>query len=175
MSTNSDILNKGFSYAQEAIRQAMRDKCYEAASVIIEHAIDNKEWRSFTGNTVTSYAFGCYENGALFEIFISGDEMKSPIRAKVEKGEVLFLQNPYEGKARAIKGRVDITNKFGYDFSFSFLQRYKTRKKGYSIVITTGTEYSEYLEIVYELNTLTDTYEAVKSGLVDNILRKKVL
>lgn len=125
---------------------------------LIKHAIGNKGYDSFTGNTVTSYACGIYYNGDLMGIILAADGMKKPVAKKIKKGKRLFLKRPYEGKSRAVKGTVKVDDFYGAESSEKFLESYRPIiKNGYAIVMTTGTEYSEYLENVRELNVLSDT------------------
>ena len=40
---------------------------------------------------------------------------------------------------------------------------------GFSVVMTTGTEYSEYLENVRNLNVLTDTFKSSKGIMLEEL------
>jgi len=51
--------------------------------------------------------------------------------------------------------------------SFRILQTLSPKTKGLSIIMTTGTEYSTYLESVHNLNVLSDT---AKGSNVKNLL-----
>ena len=42
-------------------------------------------------------------------------------------------------------------------------------RKGFAIVMTTGTEYSVYIEQVHGLNVMTDTFQRAKSILNKNV------
>jgi hypothetical protein len=98
----------------------------------------------------------------------SGESMQAPVHAKIQKGERVYLDNPYEGRPRAVTGKVDIRYDLsGMDTAFAILQGIGSPSKGISILMTTGTEYSTYLESVHNLNVLSDTAEGgnVKSLL----------
>ena len=95
--------------------------------------------------------------------------MASPVHAKIQNGQTVYLKNPYEGKPRSVKGKVNIVyNDSGMESSFKILQNLKTGK-GLSIIMTTGTEYSTYLENVHDLNVLSDT---AKESNIKNLLYK---
>lgn len=89
---------------------------------------------------------------------------------KVPKGIRVFLNKPYEGNPRAVTGRVDVDDLYGKDSSFDFLKSYKGfPNKSFGIVMTTGTEYSGYIESVHNLNVLTDTFQRAKQILSKNL------
>jgi hypothetical protein len=87
---------------------------------------------------------------------------------KIRYGELVFLQNPYEGDARAVRGAVDVANEFGQDTSVRFLLEHKCPKDGWGLVMTTGTEYSEFLETIYGYDVLTATAEEAYSIISRN-------
>lgn len=176
MSSNSKIISKGFALAETLVRDAIIKKMMEAGLELVLHAHENREWQSFTGNTITSYGYGIYEKGRLIYRYISGQDMKDPVRRKIMKGEIYFLEKPYEGGKRRVRGVSNITVKYGEDFTKAFLEDYTPEeKKGFTLVVATGTEYSEYLEGIRELNTLTETYESARRGFVNGIFEKPVL
>ena len=140
--------------------------CYQ----LIDDAERERQFDGFTGNTQTSYSCGFYMNGKLAFVISSGDRLRKPIRLKIQKGKTVYLARPYEGRARSVTGKVDVDNLYGQQTSLNFLQSYKgSPKKGYAIVMTTGTEYSVYLESVHRLNVLTRTYQELKNILLDNL------
>lgn len=163
---NEKAFLKGLQIAKEKIHLALMRRLAEYGEILLDDALFRKEYQSFTGNTVTSLAYGVYENGSLTDVvFISG--MQPPVHAKISKGRVLYLKNPYEGGPRAVKGQVAITDKYGAETSLKTL-RSVTPKGGNGIVVTTGTEYSSFLETVYGTNVLSETaLEAENSALKD--------
>ena len=95
---------------------------------------------------------------------ISGNTMRKPVRIKIRKGERVYLSNPYEGKDRTVVGKVDVSGEFGADSAADFLSSCRPFiTKGFSIVMTTGTEYSEYLEKREELEC-TDRHIQIWEG-----------
>lgn len=159
-------MKKAQGIIQDYLYAAIERSCME----LIDHALKSKEYKGFTGNTQTSYVCGIYRDGKLLGAFASGDNMRKPIRMKVGKGQRIFLKNPYEGKARSVTGRVDVDKEFGAESAAKFLMSYKPHvKKGFSVVMTTGTEYSEYLENVRNLNVLTDTFQSSKGIVLEEL------
>ena len=130
---------------------------YQLGYVLIRDAEFQAEYRNLTGNTVTSLAFGLYVDGALSDVVTLDKE--SPLRAKLTKGDVLTNFVDYDGRLRKrFYADADTDGGYGYDTSLTFLKSYRIPKKyKYALVVTTGTEYSKYLENVLKLNVLSDT------------------
>lgn len=167
--SNKTTLDKGFKKAKEIIFGYLYDQCVSFCDTLVNDAIQKKEFQSFTGNTVTSFACGIYIDGSLNYMVASGEKMASPVHAKIQNGQTVYLKNPYEGKPRSVKGKVNIVyDDGGMESSFKILQNLKTGK-GLSIIMTTGAEYSTYLENVYKLNVLSDT---AKESNIKNLLYK---
>ena len=102
------------------------------------------------------------------DMIASGENMAAPVHAKIQNGQTVYLNNPYEGSPRSATGKVDIVYDLtGTETSFRILQGFSPSNKGLSIVMTTGTEYSTYLESVYHLNVLSNT---AKEGNVKKLL-----
>lgn len=137
---------------------------------LLGDAVSSKEYLGFTGNTQTSYSCGLYIDG-VFSYYVNQKMWsEKPVRKKVPKGVTVFLKRPYEGSPRSVKGRVDVDSLYGKDSSYEFLKAYKeVPRKGFAIVMTTGTEYSVYIEQVHGLNVMTDTFQRAKSILNKNV------
>lgn len=137
---------------------------------LIKHACIAREYMAFTGNTLTSYSCGIYKNGRLVYVVSSGDNLRKPVHKKVKLRKRVFLKRPYEGPGRAVVGAVNVNDKSGQYTAEDFLDSYKdVPKKGFAIVMTTGTEYSEYLENVVKLNVLSNTYRKAGEILMNSI------
>lgn len=158
MAINRVSLDKGFKKAKQIIFGHLYDQCISLCDALVNDALSKRSFQSFTGNTITSFACGIYVDGALKYMVASGENMKAPVHAKVQKGEIVFLANPYEGRPRKVKGKVDIVyDKPGMETSFAILKNMTPSARGLSVIMTTGTEYSTYLESVHNLNVLSDT------------------
>lgn len=123
-------------------------------------------FRNLTGNTLTSYSYGIYLNGVLQ--LMNYFDGKSAIRKKLKKDEVVRDFVDYDGNNRAyFQANIDTDGDYGVNSASMFLQTYKPKGK-YSIIFTTGTEYSAYLENVRELNVLTEGFEYSKSAFISS-------
>jgi len=158
MANNRAALDNGFKKAKQIIFGHLYNQCIKLCDALVSDALTKREFQSFTGNTITSFACGIYVDGDLNYMVASGEDMDAPVHAKVQKGELVYLANPYEGEARSVRGKVDIRYSIsGMETSFEILKGIGSPSKGISIVMTTGTEYSTYLENVYKLNVLSET------------------
>lgn len=159
----------------QRLRTAFAGALRVYAPVVIDRADENREFVQFTGNTVSSYAAGIYDNGVLVgTVSDSGARVAHP---KVRKGETVRLENPVEGLARELTGTVDIVTPYGMELSERMLQEERP-PEGTGMVVTTGTEYSGYLERVHDLDVLTDTFRQTRAsarreiqGIIDKACR----
>lgn len=159
---NKKAFMEGLAIAKQKIHRVLLGRLAEYGQILLEDAQFRAEYQSFTGNTLTSLAFGLYENTRLTDvIFISG--LKAPVRAKVENGKYVYLEEPYEGNPRGVRGQVDISDAWGDETSIKTLSGL-CPKGGNGIIVTTGTEYSTFLENVKGLNVLSDTYLEAQAG-----------
>lgn len=128
---------------------------------------NQQEFRNLTGNTITSFAFGIYINGTLRVMGFNKDS-KPALRNKLIKGELVYDFEDYDGNNRRyFKADIDTNAGYGQTSSSQFLQSYKPTGK-YSIIFTTGTEYSAYLENVLNLNVLSDGLETSRSQFIQS-------
>lgn len=156
--------------ARNIISGHVYDMLVKVCDCLLEDAEMSKEFRGFTGNTQTSYSCGLYVDGKL-SYYVSQDMWtKKPVRKKIPKGVTVYLKHPYEGDSRSVTGRVDVDGLYGKDSAFQFLKSFKDApNNGFAIVMTTGTEYSVYIETVHHLNVLTDTRQNASHILLNNM------
>lgn len=158
---NAKTLREGFKKAQAAIEGYMQEKMVESAIKLLLEVAKQREFQGFTGNTQTSYTCGIYFDGRLIKggIIHQGVWTERPRRKKVQFGEYAYLKRPYEGRPRGVRGMVDITSdRWGQHTAEDFLKEHKAPRGSLALVMTTGTEYSEYIEEVHGLDVLTGTY-----------------
>lgn len=169
--TNKHTLEQSKAVLRGIIDDYFVSYLIEVCHKAVDHAVGHKEYGDFTGNTVTSYACGLYVRGELEYVYVSGSDMREPLRIKVKKGELAFLEETYDKrKDISVKGEIDTDWMFGEDTSVQFLQNYKSKYiQGYEIVMTTGTEYSTWIEKHMGLNVLTETYQDVPSLLLSSL------
>ena len=162
MSDNARVLREGFAKGYKMIVDYLYSQCYDLCERLLMEVPKHREFMGFTGNTQTSYACGLYVDGKLEGIVTQNNWNSPPVRRKVGYGEWVYLRQPYEGKSRSVKGKVSTGEDYGLDTSINFLRSYKAFKDKIQIVMTTGTEYSTFLETARHLDVLTGTFEAAK-------------
>lgn len=152
--------------AKEHVLDILTRTCFS----LINDALESKGYMGFTGNTQTSYTCGIYLGGKLTYLLSAGNKLKAPVSKKVRKGKWKHLHTPYEGDSRSVHGEVETDNKYGQQTAVDFLKRYKdVPKKGFAIVMTTGTEYSVYLEKTLDLTVLGTTYLRAGKILMNHV------
>lgn len=159
---NAKILKDGLKKGYEQIVKYLYKQMYDMCERLLVEVPLHRQYLGFTGNTQTSYACGLYVDGTLEGIVTQKNWNSPPVHRKVKIGEWVYLRNPYEGRSRSIRGTSQVTDNFGLDTSIRFLRSFNAKKNTIQIVMTTGTEYSAYLEAAAGLDVLTGTYEAAK-------------
>ena len=170
MSGISALNNREFAEARKLMRAEVEKTSTDALDSVcdrlIEDALAEKGYKNFTGNTVTSYTCGLYVNGRLTYFIQSQGRLKPPIRVKLRAGEYYYAMPDYDGRYRGFRGIVDTNGGFGTNTAMEFLFGYKAPQRGIALVMTTGTEYSEFLETEWDKNVLTDTYQNARKILL---------
>ena len=168
---NRRVLDMGFSSFEKSRNEYMLDSIVKSATDLLRTVAKYREFQGFTGNTQTSYACGIYVNKRCRRIILQTNWEEPPRIAKIPAGKFVYLENPYEGDARGVRAKRNIQTDgdFGQNTSVRFLLEYKdTPSNGWGLVMTTGTEYSEYLETVRGLDVLTGTAEEAISVIMNN-------
>ena len=167
---NGKIFDEGIRKAREVIWDHLYNILRGNIITLLHKAAVNRKFRGFTGNTQTSYMGGIYVNGRLVDLVHERDFTESPRIRKVPAGKSVYLRNPYEGKPRFMRAKVQTSREYGSETSERFLRAYTPRyKKGIAICICTGTEYSDYLETVRGLDVLTQTWEQASKVLLSSL------
>ena len=156
---NAKTLENGFAKGLRMIEDVLFNSLADSADALLRRVATNRQFIGFTGNTQTSYACGVYVNGKLVHVAVQTNWTEPTVRMKVQKGKVVFLNNPYEGVPRAVKGRVDIEENHGLALSLKQLEEYRAPRKGLALMMTTGTEYSVYIEQSMSLDVLTNAFK----------------
>lgn len=171
---NARTLQRGFSQFEKARERYIEKTLIEVGTEILTLVAKHRQFTGFTGNTQTSYACGIYVNGNCTQVIRQTNWNEPPKRVKVPAGRFVYLKDPYEGEARGVKGKRNIPNDggFGADTSVRFLLTYKgAPKRGWGMVVCTGTEYSEYLETVKHLDVLSGTAAEVTADWFESRFR----
>lgn len=165
MSGISALNNREFAEARKRMRAEVEKTSTDALDSVCERLIQDalykREYSNLTGNTITSYTCGLYVKGRMTYFIQSRGRLKPPIRVKLRKGEYHYFKPDYDGNNRGFTGTVDTDGRFGANTAMDFLFGYKAPQRGIALVMTTGTEYSEYLETEHDMNVLTETYNSV--------------
>ena len=157
---NAKALRDGFAKGIKMIEDALFQSLWDAAVALLKDVGDRHDdqgWHGFTGNTQLSYMCGIYMNGQLEGVVTQNNWKKPPVRSKIRGPK--FLMHPYEGPPRGLPTPswevIPTDGDYGYNTSLNFLRSYKAPKNRVCLVMTTGTEYSEYIEAVHHLDVLT--------------------
>lgn len=106
----------------------------------VDYAYKNHEFRNLTFNTQDSYGGAVYFKGKMY-------------------GSHYFLEQKAE--KGTINMQIKTDGQFGHEKSLDFLRSYRPQSE-FAICVTTGTEYSQFLERVRGLDVLTGTFEFAK-------------
>lgn len=159
---NKKAFEAGMRKANAIIADRVALAFFGLGRSLLDDAMVSAEYRNLTGNTITSLAFGLYRNFGLSEvIYLEG--LKPALRVKLTKGETVYSFMDYDSNNRPyFRADIDTDGGYGEATSMRFLQSYRP-KTAQGIVLTTGTEYSEYLEQELGLNVLTETRDVARS------------
>lgn len=168
---NNALFDAGMDKANQIIYNHLTSILYDVCDQSVVYAMTHhKGFANFTGNTHTGYACGLYENSKLVWVTFSADYAKPPIRVKLTKGEMVSLDPDYDGNARSFKAVVATDQGFGQPYALRFLEAHTPKNsKGFSLCLTTGTEYSEFLEVVRHADVLTGTFHDIPKILFNNL------
>ena len=173
--SNDVLFEEGMKKAKELISGHLYNVLTKCCDLLVTEAPNLANgFMNFTGNTITSYTAGLYIDGALNYVVCAGEHMKAPVRMKLKKGEYAYLTPDYDGRERGFKGTIETDAGYGWQTALNFLQRYKSEsRKGFEIVVCTGTEYSTYLENARGADVLTGLFTHAESILSKNIKTMK--
>ena len=155
---NAKTLENGLAKALEMIEDTIVNSLIASLQQMFAELPTKIGYSGFTGQTQTSYMGGVYVYGHLRYIVTEKEWTREPIRRKMPKGARWYLNPAYDGSEKIREGMVDIIDPSGRSLSLDFLRSYKANNRGIAVVVTTGTEYSEWLETVMRLDVLTRTF-----------------
>nr|DAV38592.1 MAG TPA: hypothetical protein [Caudoviricetes sp.] len=174
--SNAKLFDEGMRKARKLITQQIVECLTRSAYALLVDAETAKEYHNLTGNTLTSYAVGIYANGTLKRIvsMYDADNVAKPTSVKLSRGDgkgVVIVEDYDSGRFIPVKRGylTDTDGGYGLATSKSFLSSYKPSNRGFSMVMCTGTEYSEFLEKNKGLNVLTETFMIAPRTVVTNL------
>lgn len=136
-SNNIKVLEDGF----RKLDALERNGSLKALSLLGERLIDDgrtqHEFKNMTFNTQDSYGFAVYYNGDIVVPPQFGEQLA-----------VVGTQDLY----------VETDGRFGVEKATEFLNDYASMGNGWTLVVTTGTEYSEFLEEELEKFVLSNIW-----------------
>ena len=132
----------------------------------------NKKFYSVTGNTITSFSVGVFYKGKLVYSAYNADDMDSPTRKTLKKGEVYNLPTYYEGgeaSEHPYRGGEGSGGQWGPTLGAYRLQRLRSNAKDtWNIVAVCPVEYSKFNDKI--MKTLYETYEEFPDLFSANII-----
>lgn len=172
MPSNADLFDAGMNKAHDIIYNHIADILLDVCEAATTYAMYNhKGFKNLTGNTHTGYACGFYIDGVLKGYITSSEKAPRPVRVKLRKGESFTTPPDYDGDDRTWgPAKVDTDGGYGDVYAIRFLEAHKPKnRKGLAFCMTTGTEYSEYLETARGADVLTGTFQKIPDILTSNL------
>ena len=152
---NDKAIDKAYEYAIYAVIERSINALITYSTQLLIQKKKKKEYGNLTGNTIASLSFGVYLDNKLDSIYHYTSV--GAIRVKIAKGETVRNFIDYDGNLRScFQGDIANDGGYGVDTVERFFSSHRPNKQN-SIVIATGTEYSEFLENELKLNVLTET------------------
>lgn len=159
----SGINDKVLSDAKRKVTEQVNGKLSLVVDIIADRIAERLRndgaYRNITGNTRGSISFGIFYDGKLKVVDTPYD------REFIERMTLLKNEVYKDFKAPTGKRRY-----YGSEESVRFLKSFTPSvKKGFDIVFVIGTDYAEYVERVYGLNVMTETFQfcqVTRDGLI---------
>lgn len=117
---NIRVLEAGMKKARELAGQMLFGKAIAPAEEVVHAGESSVAWTGFTGNAETSFGAQVSTKAKVWQ-YRADNENPPVVMQKVEKGDEVRLEEPYEGGPRAVVGEVDIrysTSTVGIDAMF---------------------------------------------------------
>lgn len=150
------------------------EACVQASIKILIAASVNKGFHNLTGNTLTSYMIGIYEDNKLLRCVSISEaaDIKSPTHTKLTNSSGYAVFDDYDS-GRTFKVYLQNMTRtdedYGENTSRHFLMSFRPNvPKGFSLVFTTGTEYSVIKEEI--VRTITTVFDVSPSILFDTLV-----
>lgn len=157
----------------EVIGDILYLQMLNSASSILSDAATRKKYKNLTGNTLTSLSAGLFVGKKLKTIVNVRSVMSlpDPTRPKISSEGGSYEFSIYQsGRRKRLWGNLLKNNfieaddtEFGFERAMNVLKAYSPNNE-FELVITTGTEYSAYLQYVKNLNVLLETFKQVENG-----------
>lgn len=157
-------------HMQQDINAKAEVKLKGALQFIANVVLDEMDgFKNVTGNTRNSIAVALYYDGKTKGIATSFDALHhAPTRMALAEGEVYDLNEYWGGDKYYIKkkpfvGKVGEGGYWAQKEAFQFVQNYAPKRRGWSYVVVTATDYAKYLEANKKANILTQFHGEMAS------------
>ena len=164
-----------FKKLNKIVKDKLRPIFEGIAVSLLKDAMESKEHGDLTGNTLTSFTAGVYRDNKLVKTInlLTVSSLERPRLKKLSKDDGFISVERYDdGEIMIVNSNslIETDKRYGYQTAKDFLKSYSPNNvKGWSVVLTTGTEYSEYIEETRNLNVLTETFMN-SSGIASSII-----
>lgn len=168
--SNVSVLKAGLERARAQLFRELEKRLQRVGEMMLRIAVARKEWTGFTGNAQTSLAIGIYRSGKLTSYATGLAFQDDPLMKKIRLNKWVYLKSPYEGRARTVRGKVEVTDETGPRASIRFLKLHRPRANAeLALVMTIGVEYWEFLSKDGELGPLVTAAESAEM-LIDRVI-----
>lgn len=119
---NIEALKVGLKRARDLASNIIANSCADRVMSIVEAGEWCRQWMGFTGNAQLSIGCAVYDKDGILYDICSYEGMPPIIRPKLQLGESVYLETPYEGYPRRREGMAEIkwdTNTEALDAIFS--------------------------------------------------------
>ena len=145
---NRTALKKGFDTFRQKLELVAMSAILKKGISVIQTEYDSKGWQGFTGNAQLSYGFFLYDGkGGLWDKYLTLDHHRSPIMPKIDEGRTVWLEEPYEGESRRVKGKARLETATA-EAAMKAIEAKPQRRRGKVLWrgrFTLGVEYEPYL------------------------------
>lgn len=151
-----------------SVLKNMQNKMYGIAQTLVEYAMENREFKDFTGNLINAYAVRVYYKGIpLYTITSHEIEGKMPTMKTLKEGQAYYYKHYYDGRENRgyhkrsgnFIAKTGDERYYAFERALELLDKKKpSSKRGFSIVMVSGAKYAKFVEEVYNHDVLTNTF-----------------
>lgn len=171
--SNSKLFDEGMKKARKIIERHMLSELTRVTQSLPGEAARyyyEEGGPMMTGNTITGYTARLWHRNVNMATASSGDTRKTPIRVKLREGEVFPAGAiRYDGNTQEtnFEANVDTDADYSQNTAYHFLDYNVPSGATYIVRLTTGTEYSVWLEKMRRIDVLTNFSYRIESDLRD--------
>lgn len=160
---NAQTIEQGLTKARQAIMKELANQLDSFGEDIAHSVFKEKPYTGFTGNSQTSYTSQVWIDGVPFTEYCTGDFQRYPVHEKIEFGEALFLEEPYEGSPRTVSGKADIEHSYSSQTIDAIRMQKQKIDKGVAMRMSVGVEYNNFIgDPIGEMYKMIDSIDFTK-------------